>query len=458
MTVYAPVCWTPRIPLAPALCASRGPKISNSSAADAVKAVYHAASVVRQPPSLHQHAVIGSGSGAVGVRCGHRCAATPLLHLASSDVIYEPTGVPLVDELMKLGSVEAAAQRSIRLLAFLAAAALLGSLALRALDSAAGRRMEAVGQTGFDARAALVASASRPCRAMLPLYCATRAATVVLALAEMAAAQLPGDPASLLSCSMNGGLLATLHWCTLAAGAGSKQIQILPALQWLTQLVQDCSELVLIVAVAWTALSFKTRLIAWQARCIELDSDPHNDTAVPLLRLLSGALSVVIIMTATGITLVGFGFHIGALTASVGGVGVVLGLATQQLLANLAAAVSLVMTRPFVTGDHVQLVNPEGVEVEGEVLNIEPTRTILLDRASGCIVHVKNADVSEYIIKNFTQSRNLARLQELQAANALLGSTPATELTAPELALAIRTGEFSSGGMGGSRGSDTSDV
>lgn len=36
------------------------------------------------------------------------------------------------------------------------------------------------------------------------------------------------------------------------------------------------------------------------------------------------------------------GFHIGALTASVGGLGVVLGLATQQLLANLAAAVSLV--------------------------------------------------------------------------------------------------------------------
>ncbi len=45
----------------------------------------------------------------------------------------------------------------------------------------------------------------------------------------------------------------------------------------------------------------------------------------------------------------------------------------------------------------------------------------------------------------------------MQAANALLGSTPATELTAPELALAIRTGEFSSGGMGGSNGSDTSD-
>lgn len=40
----------------------------------------------------------------------------------------------------------------------------MGSLALRALDSAAGQRIKAAGQTGFDASAALVASAVRPCR------------------------------------------------------------------------------------------------------------------------------------------------------------------------------------------------------------------------------------------------------------------------------------------------------
>lgn len=43
--------------------------------------------------------------------------------------------------------------------------------------------------------------------------------------------------------------------------------------------------------------------------------------------------------------------------------GVVVGLATQDLLSNIAAAVSLYSTRPFVTNDHVVLVNQEGVEV-----------------------------------------------------------------------------------------------
>jgi len=35
--------------------------------------------------------------------------------------------------------------------------------------------------------------------------------------------------------------------------------------------VQDLSELALTVAAAWTAMNFKTRVIAWQARCIQLD-------------------------------------------------------------------------------------------------------------------------------------------------------------------------------------------
>lgn len=49
------------------------------------------------------------------------------------------------------------------------------------------------------------------------------------------------------------------------------------------------------------------------------------------------------------------------------------------------------------------------------MLNIEPTRTILRDEASGTIVHISNAAVSEFIIRNTTQCRTLSRLQELQA-------------------------------------------
>ncbi|KAI3427153.1 hypothetical protein D9Q98_007090 [Chlorella vulgaris] len=346
------------------------------------------------------------------------------------------TGVPLVEELLKLSSVEAAAWHSLRLLAFLGALALVGTLLLRALGRAGGRRVHDSSLTGrFSVWGSILAAAFRPCKVMMPLYCGTRAATVVLALAEVAATKGGMDPAALLCCHMDQKLLRALGWLTLAAGGDSRQLELLAAMKWATQLMQDCSELVLIVAAAWTLLEFKGRVISWAVSRLQTDTDPHNDGAVPLLRLLSAVLTVAVVMAATAFTLSGFGFHIGPLLASVGGVGVVVGLATQDLLSNIAAAVSLYSTRPFVTNDHVVLVNQEGVEVSGTVLNIEPTRTILLDDENGCIVHISNNGITDYIIRNYTQSRKLSRLQELQAASAI-----GRGRTTQELVLAIRAG------------------
>ena len=53
-------------------------------------------------------------------------AANPLGVLANAEVIYEATGVPLVDQLMALSSVGAAAHHSVHLLALIAAAAVWG--------------------------------------------------------------------------------------------------------------------------------------------------------------------------------------------------------------------------------------------------------------------------------------------------------------------------------------------
>lgn len=64
---------------------------------------------------------------------------------------------------MKLPSVDAAAAHSLHLLAFLAATAAIGTLLLRLLDSAAGRRISAYGRR-LNVGAALLSSALRPCK------------------------------------------------------------------------------------------------------------------------------------------------------------------------------------------------------------------------------------------------------------------------------------------------------
>ncbi|PRW50874.1 mechanosensitive ion channel isoform A [Chlorella sorokiniana] len=277
-------------------------------------------------------------------------------------------------------------------------------LLLRALDTEAGRRIRERGDAHFNIRATLLASAAKPCQVMLPLFCATRAATVVLALAEVAATKLNGQLSAVLAGSLSGRWAAAANWLVLAAGGA---------------------------AGGSSGGSSAAALLG----------DPFNDGLVPLLRLLSTGLSILIALAATGVTLVGFGFHIGPLMASIGGVGVVLGLATQDLLQNLTAAVSLYVTRPFVAGDHIKLINQEGVEVEGTVINIEPTRTILRDTSNRCIVHLANSEVAQFIIMNRTQCQTLSRLQELQAQT---GGAGYAIRTLPELAMAMRSAELPS--------------
>ena len=73
------------------------------------------------------------------------------------------------------------------------------------------------------------------------------------------------------------------------------------------------------------------------------------------------------------------GVNVGPLMASVGGIGVAVGLATQSVATNVVSALSLFASRPFVVGDRVQLMKGGAVVVEGKVEHIEPMRTVLRD-------------------------------------------------------------------------------
>ena len=73
------------------------------------------------------------------------------------------------------------------------------------------------------------------------------------------------------------------------------------------------------------------------------------------------------------------GVNVSPLMASVGGIGVAVGLATQSVATNVVSALSLFASRPFVVGDRVQLMKGGAVVVEGKVEHIEPMRTVLRD-------------------------------------------------------------------------------
>ena len=89
--------------------------------------------------------------------------AAPLEIAATGEPVFEATGVPLVDELMGMRSLDAAAQLALQRAMLVAVGALAGTLLLRAIDRYYGRRIEKKGGN-FNALTAAVASAFRPCQ------------------------------------------------------------------------------------------------------------------------------------------------------------------------------------------------------------------------------------------------------------------------------------------------------
>ncbi|KAL4458610.1 hypothetical protein ABPG75_013475 [Micractinium tetrahymenae] len=304
---------------------------------------------------------------------------------AAAESIFEATGVPLVDDLMRFKAVEAAAQYAAQRAAMVVAAALLGMLLLKAIDRFFGRRIERSGTGDLNIVAAAAAAAFKPIQVLLPYMSGTYILTLGAALAQVAAVKMKRE------------------FAALCRGHGD---EVLGALKFFTQFVQDTSELLVIIFFAWAAIDFKNRVLRWVATNILLTSESETSAAFTLLRPLSGVLTFLIVLAAAGTTLSAYGINLGPIMASVGGLGVVVGLASQRLLMNAASAIALYSARPYVVGDEVHLLSGPGPAVVGTVVNIEPMRTII-HADDGGLVYVQNADIDKYTIKNMTQGRAL---------------------------------------------------
>ncbi len=79
-----------------------------------------------------------------------------------AESIFEATGVPLVDELMRFKTVEAAAQFAAQRAALVVGGALLGILLLKAIDRYFGRRIEKSGTSDFNIVGAAASAAFKP--------------------------------------------------------------------------------------------------------------------------------------------------------------------------------------------------------------------------------------------------------------------------------------------------------
>ncbi len=121
----------------------------------------------------------------------------------------------------------------------------------------------------------------------------------------------------------------------------------------------------------------------------------------PMRILIVRAVKITILLFAVVVALDKFGFQIAPLVAGIGVAGVGIGLALQGVLSNIMAGLTIIFTKPFRVGEHIELLG-----VRGDVLSIELSTTTLVNPDQSRIV-IPNRKIVGEILHNFGHMRQL---------------------------------------------------
>ena len=163
-----------------------------------------------------------------------------------------------------------------------------------------------------------------------------------------------------------------------------------------------------------------------------------------LQRLMVRAGKGLVILFTIVVALDKFGIQVTALVAGISVAGIAGGFALQGILGNLAAGVSIMLSRHFRIGDYIEIGN-----VKGQVQSIELSMTVLRT-LDGARVIVPNRRIVGEIIYNFTAERRVplsvevsyqadldtavSAVREVLAANPLVLKDPSPEVGITRLA------------------------
>lgn len=184
----------------------------------------------------------------------------------------------------------------------------------------------------------------------------------------------------------------TILFIPVAAYVGSLALAI-PAR------VEKFTALVAIAALLLQVAMWGNRAIAfWIRRKVEIgrETDPDGATALSLIGFGARMLLWTFVLL---LGLDQLGFDITALLAGLGVGGIAVALATQNILGDLFASLSIVLDKPFVVGDFIVIDNLRG---NVERVGVKTTRIRSLD---GELLVFSNADLLRSRIQNYQRMK-----------------------------------------------------
>ena len=164
---------------------------------------------------------------------------------------------------------------------------------------------------------------------------------------------------------------------------------------------------------------------------------PVRTLLVRVVRLIVMVLTLVMVMEK-------FGFPPATIVASVGVAGVGIGLATQGVLSNLVAGLTIIFTKPFRVGEYIELA---GVHGQVQAIDIFTTRLLHPDlsrvvvpnrKIVGEILHnygtIRQLDMSVGVGYGTNMKEAFTLLQEILSSNPRVLKNPAPALGITALA------------------------
>ena len=142
-------------------------------------------------------------------------------------------------------------------------------------------------------------------------------------------------------------------------------------------------------------------LVARWAGRLTVERLERRGTEPPIRSLAGRAVRLVVFALALIAALDKFGFQIAPLVAGIGVAGLGVGIAMQGVLSNLVAGLTIILTKPFRVGEHVELLG-----VHGDVSQIELFATTLVHPDRSRVV-IPNRRIVGEILHNFGTVRQL---------------------------------------------------
>ncbi|KAG2440782.1 hypothetical protein HXX76_003638 [Chlamydomonas incerta] len=153
-------------------------------------------------------------------------------------------------------------------------------------------------------------------------------------------------------------------------------------------------------------LRWKDVLVAYGVRTYVEQLDKGQELVQNFVNPASNLLNWVIIVISALWLAVALGFNLKPLLAVGGASGIIIGLATQQVLGNFVSGLNIFLSRPFVAGEFISLVSQtlsSQTNISGRVIRVDPMRTLIATE-DGATVTVPNQIIAVSIVVNRSRS------------------------------------------------------